>query len=533
MYQVVVAEDEPIIREGLCREIPWEALGLQLVGQAADGAQAWELVQRHRPQILLTDIRMPHIDGMELIEKIRALDEEIKIIILSGYSEFEYAQTAVKLGVSDYVMKPVDVPVMCRTLRGLKEKLDARGHRQTEVEELRRRVRQDGQTALHNKILRFIRRRISKEQFAAQVPQELANSACCLCMLLQLDRFDHVTGSMPEEEIFSLTQQLESVLREQADVAGMEIMEESNGRYFILFYGSHQSDVAFAARSYIRRLRMSITGPDYTTACSEVHAPFSHCPDAYEQALQTLERAFLLGPNRDVEPEQSSGQPTGLPDAFDVGRVVRTIATFDKKAIRQEFDAIEQDIRRTQHNSFLYTRMMVSLVYGEMMKLLADIHCPLQEIMEDATGTYKRILACQTLSGMMEQLYAFIAQICDFLDASRSASKTVIERAKAYMEGHFSDSALTLDEVAGVVGMSPNYFSALFKQTEGQSFINYLTQIRLNHAKRLLESGDQRSCEVSYQCGYENPTYFSTIFKRRVGMSPSEYRAAKPRSVQP
>ena len=146
--------------------------------------------------------------------------------------------------------------------------------------------------------------------------------------------------------------------------------------------------------------------------------------------------------------------------------------------------------------------------------------------MEDSTGAYKRILACQTLSGMMNQLYEFIAEICDFLDDSHDASKTVVERAKLYIEGHFSESGLTLDEVAGVVGMSPNYFSALFKQNEGQSFISYLTGTRLAHAKRLLASGDHRSYEVSYQCGYENPTYFSTIFKRHVGMSPSEYRAA-------
>ena len=170
--------------------------------------------------------------------------------------------------------------------------------------------------------------------------------------------------------------------------------------------------------------------------------------------------------------------------------------------------------------------MMVSFVYGEIMKLLADIHCPLQEIMEDSTGAYKRILACQTLSGMMNQLYEFIAEICDFLDDSHDASKTVVERAKLYIEGHFSESGLTLDEVAGAVGMSPNYFSALFKQNEGQSFIRYLTGVRLDHAKRLLGAGDHRSYEVSYQCGYENPTYFSTIFKRHIGMSPSEYRAA-------
>ncbi|MDO4270267.1 MAG: response regulator [Eubacteriales bacterium] len=526
MYQVIVADDEQIIREGLCRAIPWEKLGLSLAGQAANGAEAWALIRQHRPEIVLTDIRMPYLDGIELIRKMRGAGIEARIIILSGYSEFEYAQTAVKLGVSDYVMKPVDVPSMCRTLCGLKEDLDAQFHRENEVEELRRRVQEDGELALHGKLLRYMRRRISGEQFLDGLPQPLAESACCLCALLQLDRFDHLTGGMPEEEIFRLTQELEAVMLEQADRDGMLVMEESNGRYLILFYGGAADDVAFAARSYIRRLRMSIANRDYTTAVSAVFSPISRCPEAYDMALRTLERAFLVGVNQDVEPEPEKKEAAGLPDTFDVGRIVRTISTFDKQAIRKEFAAIERDIRQTRHNSFLYTRMMVSFVYGEIMKLLADIHCPLQEIMEDSTGAYKRILSCQTLSGMMNELYAFIAEICDFLDDGHNANKNAVERAKVYIEGHFSESGLTLDEVAGAVGMSPNYFSALFKQNEGRSFISYLTGVRLDRAKRLLESGDHRSYEVSYQCGYENPTYFSTIFKRHVGVSPSEYRAA-------
>lgn len=129
MYQVMVADDEQIIREGLCKAIPWDTLGLSLAGQAANGVEAWTLIERCHPEIVLTDIRMPYLDGIELIRRIRGSGLQTRVVILSGYSEFEYAQTAVKLGVSDYVMKPVDVPAMCRTLRGIKDELDAQFHR--------------------------------------------------------------------------------------------------------------------------------------------------------------------------------------------------------------------------------------------------------------------------------------------------------------------------------------------------------------------------------------------------------------------
>lgn len=527
MYRVVVADDESIIREGFCKAIPWDTLGLSLVGQAADGIEAWELIRQHQPDIIITDIRMPHMDGIELVRKLRAQGCDTQVIILSGYGEFEYAQTSVKLGVSDYIMKPIDVPAMCRTLRTCKEALDVTYHHEAEIEEMRRRLQEENQISLHGKILRYVHRRISEEQLFEDMPPVIRKCAFCACFLVQLDHFGRITGSMPAEDIFRMTQEFEAILIEQGDRDGMQIMEDVDGRYLVLFYGTSQADIAFAMRSYIRRLRMNVTGQEYTTATSAVVEGLSFCADAYEQALRTLDRAFLLGTNTDVELEQASVDAERIPELFDVRRIVKTISTFDKAAIAREFQLIEEDIRQTNHNSFLYTRMMVSFVYGEMMRLLADIHCPIQEIMDDPTAAYKRILTCQTLSGMMQQLYEFIVTICDFLDNSSGCNDTIVERARIYIDEHFSKSSMTLDEVAGVIGMSPNYFSALFKQVVGRSFINYLTDLRLSHAKRLLDAGGQRSYEVSYCCGYENPTYFSTIFKRHVGVSPSEYRARK------
>lgn len=527
MYRVIVADDEQIIREGLCKTIPWKVLGLELVGQAEHGLEAWELIHKHQPEIILTDIRMPHLDGIELIRKVREEKIDARIIILSGYSEFEYAQTAVKLGVSDYMMKPIDISAMCRELHKIKEELDHQYHHEHEVQELKNRLEADGQIVLQQNIMRYLRHSLRTEKFLESLPEELENSRYCLCALIQLDNFDHITGNMPEERIFTFTQELEEILFSQGEGEPLVIMEESNGRYVILFYGDIETDVFFCARSYIKRIRMSITHHDYTSAVSTVFSGIIQCPEAYEMAVSTLERAFLLGTNQDVEPEKEGDTNVPLPDSFDVGRIVHTIATFDKEAIRKEFDQIEEDIRKTRRNSFLYTRMMVSFVYGEVIKLLADLHCPIQEIMDDSTASYRNILTCQTLSGMMSELYSFIAQICDFLEEGRGSGKKVVDRARAYMEAHFANPSLTLDKVAREASMSPNYFSALFKQGAGKSFIASLTEIRLGHAKKLLESGDHRSYEVSYLCGYENPTYFSTIFKRHIGMSPSEYRTMK------
>lgn len=167
--------------------------------------------------------------------------------------------------------------------------------------------------------------------------------------------------------------------------------------------------------------------------------------------------------------------------------------------------------------------MLVSLLYCETLKLLADIHCSAEQIVATPADTYKRILSRTTLDGMLGELYVFLEQICDFLEKNIRANQNAAERGKLYIENHFAQAGLTLDMVAGELGISPNYFSALFKQSTGQSFITYLTSVRLEHAKQLLATGGYRAYEVALLCGYENATYFSTIFKRHVGVPPTEF----------
>lgn len=154
------------------------------------------------------------------------------------------------------------------------------------------------------------------------------------------------------------------------------------------------------------------------------------------------------------------------------------------------------------------------------------LHGIIEAILDDPLEDYRKILIRTTLDDMLQELYRFVSRICEFLDKNINANQSVAERAKAYIEAHYADSGLTLDQVASEMGISPDYFSAQFKRSTGSSFINYLTNVRISHAREYLKSGNYKTYEVALRCGYENPTYFSTIFKRRTVVSPSEYRDA-------
>lgn len=525
MYTVYLADDEQLIREGLAETIPWESLRMRLVGTAEDGRHALRGIREHKPDIVLTDIRMPYLDGLELIGKIREVHPSCRVVIISGHGEFTYAQSAIQLGVSDFILKPVDVTSLCRTLGKLTRELDSERHQKNEVEEMRVQLQRADEFRLQRQLRRYMMGRTPRQQFLEQMPERLLRARAVVLVLLQIDNFDNLTAAMDEETIFSMTQKLEQSIVNAGENTSMISIEETSGRYLLPFIGTWKEELSFEVRSYIRRLRLVEPDTEFTTATSPVYDHIDHCQEAYEFVRRGCEYAFQLSSNRDVQPEEvKSGGMNPLPDIPNVGRVIRSISTFNKKTIREDFELLAEDIRQTGHNSYLYTHMLVSVVYGEIVKLLVDINCPIEAILDDPLEDYRKILTRTTLDDMLQELYRFVAQICDFLDKNINANQSVAERAKTYIEAHYADSGLTLDQVAGEMGISPNYFSALFKQSTGSSFINYLTNVRISHAKEFLKSGNYKTYEVSMRCGYENPTYFSTIFKRRTGVSPSEYR---------
>ena len=525
MYTVYLADDAQLIREGLAETIPWDSLGMNLIGTAEDGRQALKEIRELKPDVVLTDIRMPYLDGLDLIGKIREDHPSCRVVIITGHGEFTYAQSAIQLGVSDFVLKPIDVTSLCRTLGKLTQELDSEKHQQNEVKEMRIQLQQAGEFRLQRQLRRYMMGRTPRQQFLEQMPERLVCARAMILVLLQIDNFDNLTAAMDEETIFSMTQRLEQLIAKVGENTSMITVEESSGRYLLLFTGAWKEEISFGVRSYIRRLRMVEPAIEFTTVTSLLYDRVDCCQEAYEFVRRGCEYAFQLGSNRDIQPEEvQSGGTNPLPDIPNVGCVIRSISTFNKKTIREDFELLANDIRQTGHNSYLYTHMLVSVVYGEIVKLLIDINCPIETILDDPLEDYRKILIRTTLDDMLQELYRFVARICDFLDKNINANQSVAERAKAYIEAHYADSGLTLDQVASEMGISPNYFSAQFKQNTGSSFINYLTNVRISHAKEYLKSGNYKTYEVALRCGYENPTFFSTIFKRRTGVSPSEYR---------
>ncbi|NBH80658.1 DNA-binding response regulator [Clostridiaceae bacterium] len=526
MYKVLLVDDEEIILEGTRQSVPWETFGMELVGTAENGREAVRQAKRLDVDIVITDIRMPRMDGVELIRALREQRPMCRFIILTGFGEFEYARVALQMGVYDYLLKPVDLNALCGVLTRLRQELDTQHSQQSRFDLLQQRIQEEGMVREQFLLRRYLAGTASPEELKNGLSKKWLDAVWCAGVLVQIDDFDRLTADMNEENIFTFTQELEGILVAQSD-EDMRVIENDHGRYFLLFINTQEHELRFRIRSYIRRLRAAAMRMAYTTICSStLQGGITQCRQAYEETQQCIDQTFLLGEGQDIQASEVLAQDftSPLPKDVDMRNIIQALSGFRKEEVHQALKETEKAIRRDSHNSYLYTSMLVGFVFGEIIRLLGEMHCPIQSILPEPMADYRKLMACQSLDCMMQELTRILDIICDFVKSNEGGNPDIVDRAKVYIGENYLNSGLSLDIVAGAVNISPTYLSALFKQNTGQSFVSYLTEMRLEHAQNLLRRGDYRSYEVAYMCGYDNSTYFSTIFKRYVGVSPSEYR---------
>lgn len=431
MYKVFIVEDERIVREGLRDNIPWEQYGYRFVGEAGDGEMALPLIREHKPDVLITDIRMPFMDGLSLCRIVKAELPDIRIVILSGYDDFEYARKAIEIGVDQYLTKPVTRRAMTKALDELARKMEAEKEKENYLTHYR--------MERHEYEL-FLQRRFFEDVFAGKLSVEtiyqeagrlgldLSGSAY---RLLLIDLFS--TQDTPDAE------QLE-ICREDAARYFLRhpqylLIRWVNNTFCILIHSDRETVTAYTERAQLRiREICAMYGEDkdYFICISRITDRFSNLKDCYREVSRYFSRRYLPG---------------------------------------REHVLSADNFRETEA-------------------------APPAEAMPEGA---------------------------DELEGERSH---ILENALSYIDSHFTDEQISLNTAAASAGISPGYFSALFSQKMGMTFIEYLTARRMEKAKELLGASGQSSAQVAAAVGYRDPNYFRYVFKKTEGCTPREYRMA-------
>lgn len=537
MLKVFLVEDESIVREGLRDNIPWQQYGYQFVGEAGDGEMALPLIQKTKPDVLLTDIKMPFMDGLSLSRLVHQEFPDMKIIIMSGYDDFEYAREAIRVGVEQYLSKPITRASLQKVLAELKTKIESEREQKNYQEKFQNESREYEQFSRTDFFVKVFEGRMPVQEIieeAAKLSMKL-NAPCYNLLLFNLK--EKRTGENVGMESEGFARKREELLHYFVRYPENLVFRWNVNTYGVLIKGSAEQMQELTAR-YLENVER-ICQPeqdnlDWYVAVGEPVERLSLLAECYSKVNHLFAYRFLMPQvhiftgeiiSHTMPGEEGGSQIADIDPARMEPELIRDflmrgtkdeIADFVDNYLLAVKEAMQSGAFRNYLTLHIY---FVTLSYveaqggdrEELSRLMGDDLAP--------EGQYD----AETIKNYFCRLTEAAMELRD--RESDNQSKRILKRALLYIEENFSQENLSLNSVAGEVNVSANYFSAIFSQAMQVTFVEYVTGKRMEKAKRLLRQTQMHTSEIAPEVGYKDPHYFSFVFKKTQGCTPREYRA--------
>lgn len=509
MQKLIIADDERVIRETISRLIDWESLGIKLTGLCKDGIEAYHMILDESPDIVLTDIRMPGMSGLELVREITQTDRQIQFIILSGYEEFDYAREAMQYGVRHYLLKPCNENKLIESVKAASED-NRRLHRQEEE-----RLRQDAmiqimhQDALYHLITDSI---AAKETGNGELSERLAQLRECYGQYQDFDRGPCCLSYLYYLEPEYLDGYLERLGQ-----------KERQRETPAVFYGIYVKNtlLLFSYEALAPALLSECAG-EAASILEIRQETYRDLPALLEKVLRQIRRYDVVYAVHNFRAIAILNNQNALRD---MQEIYQKLESGDEERIMQCLDELITNVENVSRPEFLQM-----LGNGICTQLSATGIWPMPE----ATRYFRNANQERDMERLREMTLAMLVQAREEVQKSGRDYGVLTERIMEYVKGHLSDSDLTLKKIAEQhLYMNVDYVSRQFRRSTGMKFSQYLTKQRIKRAKELLAGEDDSKIQyVAEQVGCgNNPQYFSQIFKKQEGMTPGRW-AAQYRSGQ-
>ncbi|MBB6732093.1 response regulator transcription factor [Cohnella zeiphila] len=515
--KLLIADDDRQIREGIREGIDWSEIGIADVLLASDSREALTLFAEAEPDIVITDIRMPGMDGLELLSRIRRIRPATKVIILSAYNDFDYMKRAMQYGASDYEVKPI----RARSLINLIKKMRDEIVKDRVTEEAYRKYKIAYRDSfIRNWLNGTVRDRLVILEELAQCSFDAKGGMFCAVLEPQY-------REVRLERLRALGDELEAALEEMRQDAPW-LLHRADDRLVLVMKAQHSMLYFQQTKSRLQRILKRVAADG---GCAPFAAGFSGLGNAaeiqrlYAEAEAAMERQFYA----DGEAGMPVGSPpAGAPVPLERGPVVSLLDRAKlRQAVREGDEAAVQALLGAEFDRLAsearYCRESVATFCQTLLDMLAECSAP-----ADATARRKAELsggsapvsfkACHRL---VMEAYAETTRSCRA--ERRSQLGSMMRRIGDYIERHYREE-LTVELLAEQAGITPNYFSHLFKKEFGIAFKEHVNRLRVNRAKELLESTNLLVYEIGQRVGYANYAYFIQVFKKLEGYSPSELR---------
>ncbi len=534
MLKVFLAEDEFIIREGIKNNIDWQAHGYEFCGEASDGELAFPLIQKTRPDILITDIKMPFVDGLALSRLVKKELPETEIIILSGYEEFDYAKEAIQIGVARYLLKPINGETLLQEIDSVAE---------------------------------IILGKQKEKEICEKYQKEMEENS----LRDQMDLFQHlVTGDCSMEELLSVADKLDlkimapwysivllkiqSMKHDYEEYSGSIVVVDERiaklaepehvlvfdraleGRAF-LFKADSEEELLAYQKEYLGDVKEVLSGYANLRYFGGIGTPVNRLreiPASFEDASHAFAHRYLVAEScildssllmQEGAAEQEDFRISAVnPEQIDRAKMQEFLRTGDLDEVIYFVDEFFGKLDGGAMKSRIFRQYITMDAYFSIADFLKGLGLQKDEI--EAPDQDSSIL--QDEKSAMDYIVRIMNKAL-VLREKRASSRyeDVVSEVIHYIEDNYAQEELSLNLLASHVNFSPNHLSMIFSQQTGQTLIRYLTDYRMNRAKELLRCSSKKSSVISMEVGYKDPHYFSYLFKKTQGMTPTQYRGGR------
>ena len=527
LLKVFIVDDEIATREGIRSASLWDDQNFTLVGEAPDGEIALPMIADEKPDVVVTDIRMPFMDGLALSRAVKRSMPWIHIVILSGYSDFGYARQAISLGVEEYLLKPVTVEELRTVLERIREKKLEEKRKREEEQQIRSRMA-SGITFLQDKLLGSLLSEQTDEQGAARMRAQMENLGIHVtapCYNVLDIRFRYAPEEGGRERGITLLQSL-------ADSGGGGILlsTASNGAYALVM-DTGREELEERCYTYASMITYTLEkdGAENLLVC--IGEPCESLEGVHNSMRSARHVRHIL----DAREEPFRRKIVGVQEMEDTPLKLQNLEIqplYEQlQYIRAEdFDEVFRAYIRSIHEAAPHPNL--SEDYLRMEAVLTA-----SRIVREAGGDpgqilnlrdYENAMLPDTQISLPEAAERLLRKALVYRDQQNPLhGNRAVMNACRYLAQNFTDPNLMLQDAARAAGMSNSRFSTVFSQEMGVTFTEYLTNLRIAKAKELLRATKLRSSEISSEIGYSDRHYFSYLFKKNTGMTPSEYREKK------
>lgn len=532
MIKIFLVEDEFVVREGIMHNIDWHSHGYDFCGEASDGELALPMIKKLQPDIVITDIKMPFMDGLTLSKLIKKDFPSIEIIILTGYEEFEYAKQGIKIGVAQYLTKPISGEELLREVDNIAEKIEEK-QREYQIVNKYRNDMEEIFLQEKNKFFQYLVTGNKSVSDILEIADQLhitISSIWYNIMLLKQKSLKHA-----QNEFSNSLVEIEQKLNALTDNNKYLLFDRDLEGKALLVKADSIEELEQAQNIFLDEMKNMLEKYEHIQYFAGIGKPVNRLrelPTSFERACYAFAHRYLVKESSIIFSEELEKEDLHQSEEFRITNVSpkqmnrARIKEFLRLGNRNETKYFVEEFFRnlgvSAVKSYIFRQYVAMDVYFCVAEFIEELNIT-EEVIKSFDVTAEVL---QNEQNTMEYVINIIEKILEWREKLASNRyDDVVEQVKNIIQTNYAEEDLSLNLLASYVNFSPNHLSMIFSQQTGQTLIKYLTDYRMNQAKELLRCTNKRSSEISLSVGYRDPHYFSYLFKKTQGITPTQYRS--------